>query len=266
MTKGKSLRGRHLIIIGRVNVILIIINLIIRRGLWRKRGRMSKTSHASLPTGNVACSGVHLTHLINEIVKTTTKVSLHPLKLLYDGLEGHTTNHGGRRSRRRGWNSRSCKIGCLYLWLLWSKLSLTLPDKTSADGTYDVEKRRQRNQNVKVLKDSRDSRKKDKLITSSGILIHIYNRCDEVRGKVDGKILHQGKKKTSTRFSDGVIVRQWCESECHHHVKEPRAFSKTQAWSVYFTNASANEWLLPILPSSTKISLITQNGCGKYLD
>ena len=29
--------------------------------------------------------------------------------------------------------------------------------------------------------------------------------------------------------------------------------------------ASVNEWLLPILPNSTKISLDTQNGCGKCL-
>ena len=119
---------------------------------------------------------------------------------------------------------------------------------------------------MKVCEDTCDSRRKDELITGSSVLIHIYDRCDEAKGKVDGKILYQGKKKTSTRLSDGVIVRQWCESECHHHVKEPRAFSKTRAWSVYFTNASANEWLLPIFPSSTKISLITQNGCGKYLD
>ena len=62
----------------------------------------------------------------------------------------------------------------------------------------------------------------------SSVLIHIYDRCDEVRGKVDGRILHQGKKKTSTRLNDGVIVRQWCVSECHHHVKELRAISKTQ--------------------------------------
>ena len=100
-------------------------------------------------------------------------------------------------------------------------------DRTSIDGTHDGEKRRERNENVKVLKDLHDSRRKDKLITSSSILIHIYNRCDEMRGKVNGKILHQGKKKTSTRLSDGVIVRQWCKSDCHHHVKESRAFSKT---------------------------------------
>jgi len=46
-----------------------------------------------------------------------------------------------------------------------------------------------------MLKDLRDSQRKDVLIMSTGILIHIYDRCDEVRGKVNGKILHQGKKK-----------------------------------------------------------------------
>ena len=63
-----------------------------------------------------------------------------------------------------------------------------------------------------MLKDLHDSRRKDKLITGSSVLIHIYDRCDEVRGKVNGKILHQRKKKMSTRFSDGVIVKQWCEN------------------------------------------------------
>ena len=76
---------------------------------------------------------------------------------------------------------------------------------------------------------------KDELIMGSNVLIHIYDRYDEVRGKVDGKILHQEKKKMSMRLSDGVIVRQWHESECHHHVNESRAFRKTQAWGVELT-------------------------------
>ena len=80
--------------------------------------------------------------------------------------------------------------------------------------------------------DPRDSRMKDELIIGSGILIHIYDRCDEVRGKVNGKILHQGKKKMSMRLSDRVIVRQRCKNECHHHVKEPQAFGKARAWGV----------------------------------
>ena len=86
-----------------------------------------------------------------------------------------------------------------------------------------------------MLKDPRDSRRKDELITSSNVPIHIYDRCDEVRGKVDGKIHHQRKKKTSTRLNDGVIVRQCCKSECHYYVTESRAFCKTQAWGVKLT-------------------------------
>ena len=94
---------------------------------------------------------------------------------------------------------------------------------------------KERNRNREVLKDPCDSRRKDELITSSSVPIHIYDRCDEVRGKVDGKILHQRKKKTSTMLSDGVIVRQWCESECHHYVMKSWAFCKTRAWGVELT-------------------------------
>ena len=36
----------------------------------------------------------------------------------------------------------------------------------------------------------------------------------------------------STKLSDGVIVRQSSESECHHHVKESQAFGKARAWGV----------------------------------
>ena len=117
-------------------------------------------------------------------------------------------------------------IVCLHSWPHRLKLSLTPPDRTSSNGTYDGEKRRERNENVKVLKDPRDSRRKDKLITGSGILIHIYNRCDEVRGKVNKKILHQGKKKTGTKLSDGVIVRLWNKSEGHHHIQKYWTFCK----------------------------------------
>ena len=127
---------------------------------------------ASLSTSNATNSGVHLTHLIYEIVKTTTKVSLHLLKLCQDGLEGYTTNCAGRRSRRR-WNSRSYKISCLHSWLLRSKLGLAPPVRTSADGTHDGEERRERNGNGEMLKDSHDSRRKDELIMGNNIQIHI---------------------------------------------------------------------------------------------
>ena len=118
------------------------------------------------------------------------------------------------------------------MWPLQLKLSLTLLDRTSADGTHDSEERRERNGNGEVLKGPHDSRGKDKLIMSSGTLIDINNRCDEKRGKINGRTLHQRKKKISTQLNDGVIVRQWCESECHHHVKESQAFCKTRARSV----------------------------------
>ena len=100
------------------------------------------------------------------------------------------------------------------------KLSLTPSDRTNADGTHDNEKRRERNGNGEVLKGPHDSQKKDELITNSNNMIDISNRCDEMRGKINDKILHQRKKKTSAWLSDAVMMRQWCESECHHHVKE----------------------------------------------
>ena len=180
MTKGKSLKGRHLVITGRVSLILIIINHIIMRGLWRRRGRRSIANHTSLFTGNATDSSVNLTHLICETVKTTTKVSLHLLKLCHDGLEGHTTSRRSRRSRGKGWNNKSYRISRLHSWPFWSKLGLTSPDRTSTDSTHDDEKRKERNRNGELLKDPRDSQRKDELIAGSGILIHIYDRCDVI--------------------------------------------------------------------------------------
>ena len=69
----------------------------------------------------------------------------------------------------------------------------------------------------------------------SRILINIDIQCDEVRREIYGEVLHQSKKETSTRLSDGVVVRQWCKSKCHHHIKEPRTFCKARAWGVQLT-------------------------------
>ena len=60
---------------------------------------------------------------------------------------------------------------------------------------------------MKVMKDLCDSQMKDKLITSGNILMHIYDRCDKVGGKVNRDILRKRHKKTSTRLNDEVIVR-----------------------------------------------------------
>ena len=184
----------------------------------------------SLSMGDATNSGIYLTHLIGEIVKTTTIVSLHLLKLRYDGLQGHISCRRRRsrsgRSRRIGRNNKSCSIIRLHTWLFQSKLGLALPNKTSVDGTHGGEVRRIQNRNGEVLEDTRDSRRKDELITCNRILIHIKDRCDEMRREVNREVFKKRQKKTSTRLSDRVIVRQWSNSKCHHHINEPRAFAK----------------------------------------
>ena len=72
-----------------------------------------------------------------------------------------------------------------------------------------------------MTNDPRDSRRENKLITSYCISIDIDERENEVRMKVYGKVLNEGKQKVSTRLGNGVIVRQRMENKCHHHVKEP---------------------------------------------
>ena len=79
MTKGKSLRGRHLVITRKANIILIILKRRNYRTLWRRRGRRSIAADASLSAYNASYPSVDLTHLISEIVKTTTKINMHPL-------------------------------------------------------------------------------------------------------------------------------------------------------------------------------------------
>ena len=77
-----------------------------------------------------------------------------------------------------------------------------------------------------------DSRKKNELITGHRIPIDIYKGDDEVRGKINSESPKKGEQKLSTRLCDRVIVRQWMENECHHHVKEPRAFCKNRVRGV----------------------------------
>ena len=89
MTKGKSLRGRHLVIIGRASSLMLMITSIVILISWnlrRRRWKGSEITKASLSMSDMTDLGVYLTHLIGEIVKMTTKVSLHLLKLRHDGL------------------------------------------------------------------------------------------------------------------------------------------------------------------------------------
>ena len=83
MTKGKSLRGHHLIITGKASILIItIIIILICRGLWKRRWRSSETTKASLSSCYMTDMSVHLTQLIRESIKA----SIHMLKLCHDSL------------------------------------------------------------------------------------------------------------------------------------------------------------------------------------
>ena len=126
-----------------------------------------------------------------------------------------------------GW--RSCHFG---FWPFWLKLGLALSNGHRANGIHNGEMRRLRIRNKGVANDPRDSKREDKLITSHRVSIDINERENELKREVYGKILNEGKQKTSTRLSNRVIVRQKMKKKCHHHVKEPRTFCKAQAMGV----------------------------------
>ena len=150
---------------------------------------------ASLSSCYMTNTGVHLTQLISE----SAKVSIHAFKLSHDDLQGHITSRGRRRSG--GWNSKSCRTGRLHTWLLQSKLSLTLPNRTGFDETHGGVVRRNGNGNGKVAKDPRDSRRKDELITGRRILIDIEYKSDEMRGEVKKERSSKREKRKQARGS-----------------------------------------------------------------
>ena len=43
-------------------------------------------------------------------------------------------------------------------------------------------------------------------------------------------MIKKRKQKSSTRFCDRVIVREWVQNKSHHHVYESRTFSKDLTW------------------------------------
>ena len=99
--KGESLGNRHLIIARRAKSIIIIIITTIRRVLSRiERRRMSKITETRLLLSDVTNSSVHLTHLIRKMVKTTTKINTHVLKLIQNGSKRCIYSKIGRRSKR----------------------------------------------------------------------------------------------------------------------------------------------------------------------
>ena len=124
MTKIKSLRSGHLLITGRASILILIL-----RSLGRRMGRSNEATKVSLTSCNTTHTSGHLTHLISENVKA----SIYALKLHHNRLKSHTTTW---RRGRSGMGWRSCRLG---LWLLRSKLGLTLSNKRRTDGTHDGE-------------------------------------------------------------------------------------------------------------------------------
>ena len=189
MTKGKSLRGRHLLITRKASILILIIiistiiAILICWSLGRRKGRSGETTEANLSSCNTTDIGVHLTQLITESVK----VSIHALKLRHDGLKNHTTSR--RRRSGGGKNGEGWRIRLLRSWPLQSKLGLTSPNRSCTDGTYNGEVGRIRNRDRKMAKNSHDSRRKYELITSCCMLININNGSDEVSREVNSKII-----------------------------------------------------------------------------
>ena len=141
------------------------IIVLVLRCLWRRRVRRHEATKMSLPSGNTANTGVHLTWLITKCVKA----SIHALQLHHDHLEGHTT----RRWRRSGGSRRS---HCLCPWPLRSKLGITSPNGSSVYGTYMREVCRLWIGDRKMVENLLDSQRENELITGHCIPIYIYKR------------------------------------------------------------------------------------------
>ena len=129
VTNGESLRNGQLIITRRARSIIIIISTIRLLLSKPRRGRRSKTTKTRLSSSDATNSGVHLTRLIRNMVKMTTKISTHMLKLSHNGNKRCLYSGRGRCSRRwrglRGKSSilRSTKSSSLLL--SWSRLHMT---------------------------------------------------------------------------------------------------------------------------------------------
>ena len=81
-----------------------------------------------------------------------------------------------------------------------------------------------------MAQNSHDSGRKDELITGCRIQMNIYDRQNEVRGKIYSEMLKKRQQKSSTRLCDGVIMRERMQNKSHHHVHKPRTFSKRSTW------------------------------------
>ena len=188
--KWVSISSRHLIITRRASIIILItaraIITHILRCLGRRRGSHSETNHDSLSSHDVTNTGVHLTQLIVESVKAGIYVH----KLCHNGLKCHSTRW--RRKSRGEWSSRSWRSCRFCLGLPRLRLCCAPSKSSYIYGTHESEVGRLRIGDKEMVKESRDSRSENELITGRRILIDIYKGEYEMRRKVNRKILNEG--------------------------------------------------------------------------
>ena len=130
--KGQRVRvsSRHLVSAGRASIPILII-IIVLGCLGRRRGRLHKATKVSLPSSNMANTGVHLIHLSSECIK----VSIHALKLRHDRIQSRTFHRS--RGSRGGWSRRSGKSCCTESPR--SKLCLSSFNSSGVNSTHNVE-------------------------------------------------------------------------------------------------------------------------------
>ena len=176
VTKG-SLRNSHLIIMSRARSIITLIISTIKRHLKMIRwGRKSKTTKMGLSPSNTTNPGVHLTHLIRNMVKKTTKISTHELELIHDGSKRclysrrRRWSRQGRGSRGIGSILSSSNVSLFLLGRgrvlmrplgLSSQLCITPPYESLTNSTHYRGKRGRRNRDVHVCKDTCDNWRKN---------------------------------------------------------------------------------------------------------
>ena len=162
------------------------------------------------------------------MVKTTTKISMHELRLIHGGNERDLCSRRRRWSKygRASRSSNNIHHSRLHTRPLGNQMCIISLNRFLTYGTHGEKERGMRNGDVQVCEDVCDNWRKDELITCSSVSIDFYNRFYHMWRKIYRKILHKREKKTSTRLSDSVIVWSWCENKGHHHIKDPWTFSK----------------------------------------
>ena len=88
------------------------------------------------------------------------------------------------------------------------KLCLTPFNGNGVNGTHHVKVVENGKGNKKMAHDPLDSRREDELLTGHCIPIDIYDRKNEMRGKIYNEMLYQRKQKLSTGLSNKVIIRK----------------------------------------------------------